>query len=519
MMAFFIKENIEYYRIAAVAINALFVLGVVLLTGLYYDRRTTVYALFTASVMSAVFAVSRIYLSNNLVTLFMVYSVYFLEKAIKNGKIWHLLFVITFLLGFNTYINWAVIIPAIIAIIVIRYYEGVIDKKRMSGLISFVIILSFTAYTYLLTFSHMPEYVLNMILYPESGKTGIFQKLGMLYMSGGSNTAFYLLNWPYFSYIETILVIVSVFFMFKEIQNPANRIMMSLYGIFLISVIFIEVPHIFRINHLLFPSIILIAYSLREIEKANRIAAVPVMAVILVFNAVYISNYFKNWEGQAIRDDMNKRISHDLEKKYPADIIYTGSFDPDNYRSVTLRLSSTYIKNNDADYIAAKINYFWYYELLKDANINDYTIESMDAYKSTLTGNNAMFPSVVIAARRNSKFGKKIAQYEKSIAALKAEKKNMKAEKWIDSLWKSISDNKADMLFNTFIKDMLGNAYIDFNRLDLAAKTFTNLEIKAYQSPDFYLKAARCFYIIGETEKYNYYIRQFKEKSDSLSGL
>jgi len=81
-----VRENIELYRIIAVFINGLFIAGAALLVNMYFGRRAAVYALFSGAVLISGFAMSRIYLSNNLVPLLMIYSVFFLERAMRAAK-------------------------------------------------------------------------------------------------------------------------------------------------------------------------------------------------------------------------------------------------------------------------------------------------------------------------------------------------------------------------------------------------------------------------------------------------
>ena len=504
-----VRENIELYRIIAVFINGLFIAGAALLVNMYFGRRAAVYALFSGAVLISGFAMSRIYLSNNLVPLLMIYSVFFLERAMRGSKAGYVFFGIVFIAGFNTYINWMFIIPVLIYVGFVRHKEGIIERKTFRNIVYFIVAVSGIAYTLILSESYILKHVIGEIVAAKGGMPGKPDDYAKLFIGGMQNTAFFPLYWPFFSYAETILMIGGVVFLLKEKRGSSQKILIFISAFFLLSVFVTGAAHLYRANHLIIPFVLIMAFMLNKLDEKKSKFLIPASCILAATSLVFIFYYFAEYERQAIRDTMNKRIAGYLNKQYGGEVRYFEGFDDENYRMASLRIRGYYRKGMRPAYTAFKINDFWLKEAIEDIRKREENV-SFTRYSSALKGSYTMFPAAVIVLPADSAFSGRMAANNEKIVKLKSLKKAFLPGEWAEEAMGYYSEEKEDILYNTYLKELIARDYLGKGLPNEAINVYLNEKRVAYMPPDFYLKAARCYRLLGDSGKYNYYMEKFQ---------
>ena len=513
-----IKENIELYRLFPVVINLLFAVGMYLLARRWFDKKTAMYTFFCVSVFISNYASSRIFLINNLVPLFMVYGIYFLDMAFDLKTKYLFLFAAVFLAGFNTYINWVYITPFLIYMV----YEACASKKldkRMSLNMAYFIVLSTCAiYVWFLKNSYMFEYLFSRLSQVSSGeKLNITGNIKSLFIGGAQHTAFFPSNWPYFDPAESLLILAGLFFAGKQIKFKEYRQVIVLFLVFLAPVFIFNIIHYFRINQLTIPFYLLAELGLKSVDEYKPRSVLIAALVVVLFSSAFLFDYHSKWYKETWRDTMNKNIAGYLNSKFAGDVLYLEGFDFDQPRAVKLRLAGYYNKN-EKKFIALKMNYFWLKQALGSFEENGEAPVSVQSFKSMLTGNNKLYPSAVLVFPNNAVYHKYIL-YNSEIAGLVSQETSLTAEEWAGNADILFAKTCKERLFNTFLKEIKSQFYLERGMVKEAIGEMADTKHCFLISPDFYFKMSKCYQYLGDNSMSNSYYDKFIASPEYILSL
>lgn len=500
-----IKGNIELYRLFPVVINLLFAAGMYLLARKWFDRKTAICTFFCVSVFISSYAGSRIFLINNLVPLFMVYGMYFLDMAFDLKKKYLFLFGAFFLAGFNTYINWLYIVPFLIYLVYEAYASKKIDKRQSLNMTYFIALSTCAIYVWFLNNSYMFEYLFSRLAQVSSGeKLNIATNLKSLFIGGAQHTAFFPSNWAYFSPGESLLMLAGLFFAGKQILVKEYRRVIVLFLLFLAPVFVFSVIHYFRINQLTIPFYLLAGLGLKYVDQYKPGFVLIAALVVVLFSSAFLFDYHSKWYKETWRDTMNKNIAGYLNSEFAGDVLYMEGFDFDQPRAVKLRLEGTYRKN-EKQFIAVKINYFWLKQAQKSFDESGETPLSVKSFKSMLTGNNKLYPSSVLVFPNNMLYHRYIL-YNTEITGLIGQKTGLKAEEWAVNADALFSKTCKERLFNTLLKEIKSQFYLEKGMVKEAIGALSESRHCSLKTPDFYFKISRCYQFLGDNvlSKRNY---------------
>ncbi|HDT15528.1 MAG TPA: hypothetical protein ENN55_04895, partial [Firmicutes bacterium] len=471
-----IKSNIEYYRIIAVAFSGFFAFGLYLLARELKGRFFAALTLFIYCVSFWAFINSRFYASNMLVPIFIVFALYFFIKTLRSGKtLYSATFVVFFILGFFTYINWLVIAPVLAAALYIFPCRSRLPKLILlcAGTLFFSLLVYLPSGGFEWTFSQLREYNHGNIL---SNLTN----MSLLFFKNTSLPDFFPLNIPYMNYVESLLFLSGIFLLIAGIRNPEEKLIL-VFAIFSVSVLFISsAVHQWRLVQFQPAAYLVMAYALMHFHYKKKFLFFFLCAALAACSAAFTVFTFSSWEKQFLRNKGGIVFSEALNSH---NAVYMEHFDLENHLPVTLRLDSTYKKTaSPVSAAGLKLNAYWsrnFEDLFGPAVIDSILLMEEKRYPFRLYILSVDHPEF---SRLNS--------FSDFLEELSFAKERYDFQKVFDKSFEAYSINNENSFFNTFLADFQFNGLISRGRAAQAVSILSQNPYPIWMPADFYRKSA-----------------------------
>jgi hypothetical protein len=513
-----VREKIELYRIMPVLLNALYIYGIFLVSAGLFGAETGITAVFISSVSFWNFFNSRIVLSNTLIPVLGVFTVYFLMKSYNSKKLYIIPALFLFVAGCNTYVTHFLILPVLLYII--HEYGKESGNRGGNGRTAFIFLVTGLAAAgfYLLTTDVLTRVFSVMNVTPGSPPLNILENISnirLLFIPSRAYPEHFPVQLPVMNPVEFILLGLGVVILLKTFNKKESRILIVMFLAFIIPLFVSREAHQLRVVQAQTPVFIISACAVNFLRLRARKIFIVLLAVSMA--ALYLFSariYFREFEKQRQIDLINRDIALYLNGTCGAGVKYLEYFDFDEKERTVCRLKSTYDKKTHRSRIAVKLEGFWL-EQVKEFLPAEKSAD-LKLFFSNLNNEEKRYPALLVVLPAGSIAGKRMELYSEKLMKIREYKKNHKPEDLAVFAASWFSESTADALFNTVLKRIIAETFIERGDFAGAAREYTSAGHPSYTPPDFCLKAAKCFYAAGDNGKARFYYSKYMEGKKAL---
>lgn len=506
-----IKENIQYYRLIGLAYSSLFIAGLYLLTKKLFNRKTAAIAVFMMCVSYSGFFNSRMVLCNNLVPMFMVFCLYFLLLVLNNNVKYIVPYLAVFILGFNTYYNWMLVIPVIVWITADSYLSGKMKNKALAFSVIFMAVLAGVLYMVIFWNAFVPKWNVENMAVNHGGLPALLSRIGnmkYIFFSGHPRADHFLTDMSFINFQEAILLIAGCMIAFFNIKRTEYRVLIISLIVFMAAVIVVPTTHQMRLIQAGIPISIITALPLSYIFKKSAKIGWVVTAFLVLLYASFISHYFHAWDGQLVRNDTNKQFALYMNRVYGNDIVYYETLDFEEPEYTLFRMKGYYSKGRK-QYAAIKLNAYWLKDFMGFCG-RYYPEDTGKLDVKVFFGHDTgRYLFALICFPVDSKLGAYISECESIFREPAGITMDRDFEKHLRSEPKSI-------FRNTLIKEKLAMISETGQKPEDALRNYLRNDFPFWAPADFHNKISKLYYFKGDNRRADLQKKIYLEKKQKF---
>ncbi len=496
-----IRENIGYYHVFAVVLNGIYIYGAYLLAGELYDKKTGILAAFAASLSSWSYFTARSYQANMLLPLFTVFCLYFIVMAVRKNGWYYIPAAVTYLLGFNTYLSFLLIIPVVLVILHNGYRENRMGKRKYFYISTAFLFSGIAVLCYIFLSSDM---LIRMVEVLSDKKPGAPNAIVSLLLNAANIRYLFVANNAYpemqFSMlallnpIETLFFSAGIVYIAVNIKDNANKAVLAMFLFFMLPVLTHGVQQS-RFVQALLPVNIITAAGLARLFGMKKPVIAAGFGLFIMFCGIWTGLFLLNYEKITPRPYVKKTFIKYVNSVYGDKYEYLQHIDLDQPDRTLIRLKSFYNGAENKEYTAFTVNAFWKERFLRTVDASD-TAE-IKIFYSDISGPRKRYPYLLVVLKSGSKSAARYRQFDGLLKQARDYMKGHSREENLAYLSAAYRPGRDAEVYNLLVKMLVADIFLDEGNIPAAIRVYEENSAVNPVTADVNLKLYRCYAILG----------------------